>query len=154
MKATQNNNPSVVKDNEYSTSRSLLLVAMQWQRGAKKALESIGITPAQCDVLSALLLASKQKTSPTQTDLAQVTQTDPMTLSAIIRILERKELIARRENEKDTRSKVVVITSSGLKVARQGQRIIEKFDRQFFEVLGTRSKSFLSALKVLLKGRK
>ena len=142
-----------MKQPELSVSSSLWQVAALWQRGVKKILDSIDVTPPQSIILSSLLLLSKQKESITQIDLSLHSKIDPMTTSTIIRTLERKGFIKRKEHDTDTRAKAVVLTSQGLKIARQAAKLIEKFDNQFFEALGSRSKTFNSSLLVLLKVR-
>ena len=141
----------VVKRPEESISSSLWQVSSEWQRGVKKALDSIGLTPSQSMILSSLLFLAKQKKSITQIDLSLHSKIDPMTTSTIIRTLERKELIKRKEHDTDTRAKAVVLTSYGTKTTRQAVKIIEKFDAQFFEGLGNKLKGFNSSLLTLLK---
>lgn len=142
-----------MKQPEYTVSSSLWQVTTLWQRGIKKALDSIDLTPPQSIILSSLLFLSKQQENVTQIDLSLHSKIDPMTTSTIIRILERKELVKRKEHATDTRAKMVVLTSYGTKMTKQSAKIIEKFDAQFFETLGNRSKSFHSNLATLLKNR-
>jgi len=142
-----------MKQPEYSVSSSLWQVTTLWQRGVKKVLDSIDVTPPQSVILSSLLFLSKQKESITQIDLSLHSQIDPMTTSTIIRTLERKGFIKRKEHATDTRAKAVLLTSTGTKIAKQAAKIIEKFDQQFFESLGNRSKTFHSSLAILLKTR-
>jgi len=143
----------VIKIAEAPVSSALWQVSSEWQRGVKRALDSIGITPSQSMILSSLLFLSKQQESVTQIDLSLHSKIDPMTTSTIIRILERKELVRREEHATDTRAKTVVLTSYGTKMTKQAVKIIEKFDAQFFEALGNRSKTFHSNLATLLKNR-
>ncbi|MDB5255472.1 MAG: MarR family transcriptional regulator [Chitinophagaceae bacterium] len=140
-----------VKQAEDSSGFLLWQVTTLWQRGIKKALDQIDLTHPQFVVLASLLWLSKQQQSVTQIDLSLHSKIDPMTTSTIIRTLERKELIKRREHDTDTRAKAVGLTSYGTKTTRQAVKIIEKFDAQFFESLGNRSKSFNSSLLTLLK---
>jgi DNA-binding MarR family transcriptional regulator len=142
-----------VKKAEDSSGFLLWQVTTLWQRGIKKALDAIDITHPQFVVLASLLWLSKQQESVTQIDLSLHSKIDPMTTSIIIRTLERKELIKRKEHHTDTRAKTVALTSAGTKITRQAVRIIEKFDNQFFETLGTRTKTFNSSLLALLKVR-
>ncbi|MBC7485782.1 MAG: MarR family transcriptional regulator [Cytophagaceae bacterium] len=144
---------SVTKITEEPVSSVLWQVSSEWQRGVKRALDSIDITPSQSMILSSLLFLSKQRESVTQIDLSLHSKIDPMTTSSIIRTLERKELVRRKEHSTDTRAKIVVFTSYGSKTAKQAVKIIEKFDDQFFEALGNRSKTFQSSLAILLKTR-
>jgi len=138
---------------EDTVSSALWQVSSEWQRGVKRALDSIDITPSQSMILSSLLILSKQQEGVTQIDLSLHSKIDPMTTSTIIRTLERKELVKRKEHSTDTRAKIVVLTSYGSKTTKQALKIIEKFDAGFFEALGNRSKTFQSSLAILLKTR-
>lgn len=141
------------KTAEEPVSSALWQVSSEWQRGVKRALDSIDITPSQSMILSSLLFLSKQQEVVTQVDLALHSKIDPMTTSTIIRILERKELVKRKEHRTDTRAKMVVLTSYGTKITKQALKIIEKFDMDFFDSLGNRAKTFQSSLAILLKTR-
>lgn len=141
----------VVKIAEEPMSAALWQVSSEWQRGVKRALDSIDITPSQSMILSSLFFLSKQQEDVTQIDLSTHSKIDPMTTSTIVRILERKELVKRKEHRTDTRAKIVVLTSYGNKTTKQAVKIIERFDAQFFESLGNRSKAFKSSLGMLLK---
>ncbi len=140
-----------VKQAEDSSGFLLWQVTTLWQRGIKKALDHIDLTHPQFVLLASLLWLSRQQQSVTQIDLSLHSKIDPMTTSTIIRTLERKELIKRKEHATDTRAKAVVLTGYGTKTTRQAIRIIEKFDTQFFESLGNRTKGFNSSLLTLLK---
>ncbi len=142
-----------MKQPEYTVSSTLWQVTTLWQRGVKKALDNIDLTPPQSIILSSLVFLSKQKDSITQIDLSLHSKIDPMTTSTIIRTLEKKGLVKRKEHETDTRAKAVVLTSNGTKIARQAAKLIEKFDHQFFEALGNRTKTFNAGLLTLLKSR-
>lgn len=144
---------SVIKIAEEPVSSALWQVSAEWQRGVKRALDSIDITPSQSMILSSLLFLAKQQEFVTQIDLSLHSKIDPMTTSTIVRILERKELVKRQEHNTDTRAKMVVLTSYGTKTTKQALKIVEKFDAQFFEALGNRSKTFQSSLVLLLKNR-
>jgi DNA-binding MarR family transcriptional regulator len=125
-------------------------VTTLWQRGIKKALDSIDITHPQFVILASILWLSGKKTGITQIELSQHSKIDPMTTSTIIRTLLRKKLIERMEHPTDTRAKIVVLTEKGKKVSSQAVKIIEKFDTAFFEPVAGASKKFNALLLTLL----
>ncbi|HSZ71606.1 MAG TPA: MarR family transcriptional regulator [Cytophagaceae bacterium] len=139
-----------VKKAEDSSGFLLWQVTTLWHRGIKKVLDRIDLTHPQFVILASLLWLSRQNESVTQIDLSQHSKIDPMTTSTIIRTLERKQLIKRKEHDTDTRAKSVVLTSAGVKVTRQAVKIIEKFDTQFFNKLGGKKKVFNAGLLSLL----
>lgn len=136
---------------EDSSGFLLWQVTTLWQRGIKKALEAIDITHPQFVLLASLLWLSGKKESVTQIDLSVHSKIDPMTTSTVMRTLQRKGLVSRKEHDTDTRAKVVELTEKGIAVTKKAVKIIEKFDGEFFEVLGTKTKGFNKELLLLLK---
>ena len=139
-----------VREAEDSSGFLLWQVTTLWQRGIKKALDEIDITHPQFVLLASLLWLTGQKKNVTQIDLSQHSQIDPMTTSTVIRTLQKKGLVERREHETDTRAKVVLLTASGLKMTRKAVKIIENFDTDFFKSLGDKAGAFNSGLRLLL----
>ena len=139
-----------VQTAEDSPGFLLWQVTTLWQRGIKKSLDTINITHPQFVLLASLLWLSKQKEAVTQIDLSQHSKIDPMTTSTVIRTLQRKGLIERQEHHTDTRAKTITLTSDGIKTTRQAVKIIEKFDTDFFQSLGNKTKDFNMFLLHLL----
>jgi DNA-binding MarR family transcriptional regulator len=144
------NPPFSVKEAEDSPGFLLWQVTTLWQRGIKKALDTIEITHPQFVLLASLLWLSGQKQRVTQIDLSQHSQIDPMTTSTVIRTLQKKGFVERREHETDTRAKVVLLTANGLKVTKKAVKIIEHFDAVFFQSLGDKAGAFNIGLRLLL----
>lgn len=144
------NSPFSVKEAEDSSGFLLWQVTTLWQRGIKKALDTIEITHPQFVLLASLLWLSGQQQRVTQIDLSQHSQIDPMTTSTVIRTLQKKGFVERREHETDTRAKMVLLTASGLKVTRKAVKIIENFDADFFRSLGDKAEAFNVGLRLLL----
>ncbi len=140
----------IVETSNDNSGLLLWQVTTLWQRGIKKELDKTGITYPQFMLLTSLLLLSKQQDSVTQINLSTHSSIDPMTTSAIIKILHRKKLIEREEHHLDTRAKKLALTPEGLKTTKQATKIIEKFDDRFFEPLGKKEKSFQEKLQSLL----
>lgn len=140
-----------VKAAEDSSGFLLWQVTTLWQRGIKKALDSIEITHPQFVLLASVLWLSQQKERVTQTELSQHSKIDPMTTSTIIRTLQRKGLIEREEHPTDTRAKTITLTENGIKITRQAVKIIEKFDINFFSSLGDKTHDFNFSLLALLQ---
>lgn len=88
-------------------------VSKFWQRGKHKILDEFGLTSSQMELLGAIYHMSRQQKEATQIALSQETDIDPMTTSTILRNLEKKRLISRRESETDTRARIVELTDAG-----------------------------------------
>lgn len=73
-----------------------------------------------------------------------------MTTSTVLRTLQTKGLIKRKESKTDTRAKTVGLTEIGLKSIKQAIKTVEQFDRQFFGSLDKNTRDFNSKLTTLL----
>jgi len=92
----------------------ILKVFKYLQRGKQKLLEEFGLTGSQLELLGAIYHISKyQNIEVTQILLSQKTGIDPMTTSTILRNLQKKGLINRRESTTDTRARIVELTNEG-----------------------------------------
>jgi DNA-binding MarR family transcriptional regulator len=84
-----------------------------WQRETK-ALSPFDSTHSQFVILANTHWLSIQKTSYSN-HLSQHTKIDPMTTSQVLRALQKKEFIRRKEHITDTRAKTIEITKHGKK---------------------------------------
>lgn len=85
-----------------------------WQRGKHRSLDEFGLTGPQLEILAALYHLSLHKSDVTQIDLSQEADVDPMTTSTILRNLQRKGLVDRKESQIDTRARNIELTNEGL----------------------------------------
>ena len=88
-------------------------VSKYWQRGKLRLLGEFGLTGSQLELLGAIYHMSRENIEATQIILSQETGIDPMTTSTILRNLQKKGLISRRESVTDTRARIVEVTKSG-----------------------------------------
>lgn len=103
-----------------------------WQRLIKKALEPHNISHAQFVIIAILLWWRGQNKSVNQIDIVRMSKLDKMTVSKSLKRLVDMNLVTRHENQKDTRSKSVQLTKSGIDLAYQLIPIIEGMDTAFF----------------------
>ena len=130
------NNPFSYKKATDSTGFLLWQVHNLWQREIKKNLKPLDLTHTQFVILAnAHWLVLHNETDITQIDIAQHAKTDIMMTSNVIRTLEKKGFISRREHETDTRAKVVQLTEKGLEILKKAVTKVEAFDRNFFSKL-------------------
>jgi MarR family transcriptional regulator, organic hydroperoxide resistance regulator len=144
-------NPFSVKKSEDSSGFLLWQVTNLWQREIRKALEIHELTQAQFVLLASIHWLTLSKTEVTQILLSDHTKIDPMTTSTVLKTLIAKKLIVRREHSVDTRAKVVLLTDEGKKLANKSVQTVEKFDAEFFKILGKQSFDFNRQLLSLLK---
>lgn len=101
-----------------------------WQRGKQRLLDEFGLTSSQMELLGAIYHLSEHEKDVTQIVLSQETDIDPMTTSTILRNLQKKGLINRRESTTDTRARIVEVTDAGATLfVKAKTKVIEGQDK-------------------------
>ena len=123
-----------------------------WQREIRKALEKHDLTHPQFVLLASILWLTIHKQEVTQVLLSSHTKIDPMTTSTVLRTLEGKGLVTRREHATDTRAKCVALTPTGIKLAKKAVKTVEIFDNLFFSPLAEDTTMFnLNLLRLMVR---
>lgn len=124
-------NPLASRYDSEQDSPGLMLwrVTNRWQAAIRAALRPFGLTHVQFVLLAALTWADRELT---QIELAHQTRTDPMMTSQVLRALERKALIGRREHPADGRARLLCATPAGADLARRANVAVEAADQAFF----------------------
>ncbi len=87
----------------------------------------------------------------TQAQIAQKAKTDPMMTSQVLRTLEKKELLRRREHPTDSRAKQIELTTEGKRRMNKALKVVEAVDVQFFQCLAKKRGHFLKDMQTLAK---
>lgn len=117
-------------------------LTMLWQRKQKKVLDPLNLTQTQFVLLAALGWLSKKNSTVTQVDIAKQSNADRMMVSKVLRTLEDKGFITRKEHETDTRAKTIRLTNNGEVVLQKAIIVIENADLDFFATLDAEVTSF------------
>lgn len=131
-----------------SLGLSFAKVYNKWHKQIKDALQEVKLTHPQFIVLASLAYLCQSDTEINQIDISRQSGIDVMTVSTILKNLEKQNLIKRQASVKDTRAKIIELTSQGQEKVNQATPIVEQLDQQFFAVLGD-EKTKLN--KILLK---
>lgn len=107
-------------------------LTMLWQRKQKKVLDPLDLTQTQFALLAALGWLSKTRDNITQIEIANQTNADRMMVSKVLRTLEHKGFLTRKDHEMDTRAKTIRLTRDGEKVLQKALIEIENADLEFF----------------------
>lgn len=121
-------------------------LTMLWQRKQKKVLDPLNLTHTQFMLLAALGWLLREKDHVTQVDIANQGNADRMMVSKVLRTLEEKKFISRREHQTDTRAKVISLTDEGASILQRALTAIENADINFFSTLGNNLSSFNDSL--------
>ena len=148
MKKSQFN--SIYKD-EYKKSTGLLFIRAyhKWHGLIKNELKTIDLTHPQFVVLTTLAALLRQQEWVSQTDIARFSDMDVMTVSQIIRLLVKKELIMREVPPKDSRANIILLTDTGLQKVNQALPLVEGIDHAFFGKLEDKTEVFNQLLMKL-----
>ena len=124
---------SIYKD-EYKKSTGLLFIRTyhKWHGMIKNKLRTIDLTHPQFVVLTTLAALLRQQEWVSQTDIAQFSDMNVMTVSQIIRLLVKKGLIMREVHPKDSRANIILLTDMGLQKVNQALPLVEGIDQAFF----------------------
>ena len=133
---------SIYKD-EYKKSTGLLFIRTyhKWHGLIKNKLRTIDLTHPQFVVLTTLAALLRQQEWVSQTDIARFSDMDVMTVSQIIRLLVKKELIMREVHPKDSRANIILLTDTGLQKVNQALPLVEDIDQAFFGKLGNNTET-------------
>jgi DNA-binding MarR family transcriptional regulator len=136
---------------EADDSPGLLLwqVTNRWQAAIRAALAPLELTHVQFVLLASVTHLGGDGSPTTQRALADFAATDPMMTSQVLRTLENKGLVARRDHPQDRRAKAVAATEAGVALANRAVAVVERCDAEFFAPLGDDPRSFAVALRAL-----
>ncbi|MEV6134483.1 MarR family transcriptional regulator [Nocardia sp. NPDC051990] len=137
---------------ETDESPGLLLwqVTNRWQAAQRAALAAFDLTHVQFVLLAALTYLAAGRDEPVmQRDLAAHAATDPMMTSQVLRALEQKGLLERRDHPHDRRAKALVPTEDGVALANRAIVAVENCDHEFFAPLDGDTRAFTGALRRL-----
>ena len=130
------------KSPEDSPGYLLGQLTMLWQRKLKRVLDPLDLTQTQFVLLAALGWLSKKSSTVTQIDIANQSNADRMMVSKVLRTLEEKGFLTRREHETDTRAKTIKLTKNGETVLQRAIVEVENADLDFFSSIDRNLKSF------------
>ncbi|MEK0307119.1 MarR family winged helix-turn-helix transcriptional regulator [Bifidobacterium favimelis] len=136
-----------------SVGLSFIRVYNLWHKQVKDALKGIGLTHPQYVVLASLGYLAQQGNEINQVDIARNSDIDVMTVSTILRNLERGGLVTRRTAPDDQRAKTVTMTHAGRSILKRALPLVEGIDADFFGALGRDEAAFNTMLLKLTVDR-
>lgn len=136
-------------DAESSTGLLFIRVYNKWHSTINQELRKLGITHPQFVILTTLNFLSQSDDNVTQVSISKLADMDVMSVSQIIRGLEKKELIKRTTNPKDSRANAVILLPKGQEMVRLALPVVEKIDDDFFGILNENEKVFRQYLNQL-----
>lgn len=144
--------PFSVKYIEDNSGFLLWQLTSLWQQEQKRALEiNFRISHSQYVILASTYWLTLNGEEVTQIGLSQHTKMEPMTVSQILKGLQKSGYIVRQAHSADTRAKSVSLTDEGKDLMKDAIKMIEALDVKFFSVLGKGIKKFNADMMKLIK---
>jgi MarR family transcriptional regulator, organic hydroperoxide resistance regulator len=131
---------------DYSLGYKIWVISNVWQKKLAIALDNLGLTYTQFILLAGLFYFQENGEETTQTKLADKTDTDVMMTSQVLRKMESKGLIKRKNHEHDSRAKKIFLTKKGLDIITDAYKLVEGVDKDFFTSTLKDSSKFTQAL--------
>ena len=114
----------------------------KWHSMIKKELKKMNLTHPQFVVLASLAYLSQNGNEITQIMISKLAGIDVMTVSQILKLLEKNDFVKRKEHSRDTRAKAVILNKKGEEVLQKAVPLVEQIDEIFFGKLDTDEEQF------------
>ena len=135
----------------FTTGTLLWQLSLRWQRAVNRALRPLGLTHAQFVMLARLADLCACEPCVTQRRLAADTGSDPMTVSTLVRTMERRGWITRAVHPDDARARILALTEPGRACLDEATRsVVALDDHCFATTLGERRRQLDAWLVELL----
>lgn len=103
-----------------------------WQRKINELLAEHQITHVQYLLLATIIWMDEQDLPINQISLARQANSHKMMTSKVLRSLEKQGYVFRKDNPRDTRSKLISLTYLGKQKFHEVKQLFESEDRKFF----------------------
>lgn len=142
-------------DTNRPTTGSLVWhLALRWRAEVDRAVAPLGLTQAQYSVLASLHVMTERSRNPTQRELADFTELQPIYVSKLLRALELEGHVARQPDSVDTRAVRVALTEGGRKTIIAARKIVRALDHHLTAPLGgsegQQTRAFAQSLRMLI----
>ncbi|SNQ50082.1 Transcriptional regulator [Frankia canadensis] len=121
-------------------------LTLRWQRALTDVLAPLELTHVQFVLLACTWWLGEQGERPHQVAIAAQAGTDVRMTSEVLRRLEARGLVQRVMDVRDTRARVISVTSDGAALARRAITVVDQADADFFAGV---SPSFVSQMRRL-----
>lgn len=118
---------------------------LAWRGAVADALADLDLTPTQFFVLGSLSWLVQSGERPNQRALAAHAGVDAMTTSQVVRALEARGLIARRDDPDDTRAFLLAPTAAGRALVAKAAPLVRAADARFFAPIGAAATRAMAA---------
>lgn len=104
------------------------------QRKINVAFSDIDLTYPQFVVLAGIHWLKQDTKIVNQVLLIKFTKMDKSVVSSILKLLEKKTIVLRKTDPKDTRAKTLDLSKKGIAKLKKAMEIITQVDAEFFNI--------------------
>jgi DNA-binding MarR family transcriptional regulator len=123
------------KTQHHETTFTLITqVSDLWQESVNEELKKNGLTTNEFNILNSLIWLKNESAHVTQVNICEYINVKPMNTSIIMRKLQTKKLIQRKEHPVDTRAKTISLTPIGEKKIADVVQAVEALTVSFFKI--------------------
>ena len=133
-----------------NTGHLLYHLSVVLERKMKRSLDTIGITHTQFIILATTFRLNQKSDLVTQVEIANASMTDKMMVSKVLRALEKKGWVGRKEHPIDTRAKTISITQSGTVTLKKTLEIVFHVEKEFFTNIADKKQELNELMKILI----
>lgn len=118
----------------FTTSTTFLLwhVMQRWESGVREALATTGVTPRQYVLLAVVAALSEDRSPPSPAQVAAYAGMDRAGAQALLRELEKAELLWRDLGAADRDQRGYQLSARGTRALAVGTRRVAEVDRELF----------------------
>lgn len=139
-----------IKAEDASTGLAFIRIYNKWHTKLKKELNNFGITIPQFSVMSVISYLNQSDQFVTQAKISKMADIDVVTVSQVVRGLEKKGFLERFQNPLDSRANAVRLLSKGDEIIKLTFPVVEQSNEAFFGVLAEKEIAFRELLHKLL----
>jgi MarR family transcriptional regulator, organic hydroperoxide resistance regulator len=103
-----------------------------WQMEIKSKLRPLDLTHVQFILLAGIFSLQKKKEEVTQVKLSNYVEADINMTSAVLRVLEDRKLVKRKQHATDRRANILKLSKIGRELTQEAISVVESFEQDFF----------------------
>jgi DNA-binding MarR family transcriptional regulator len=135
------------KTTQETTYDLLQQVTELWQAEIKLELNEYNLTATEFTMLSSIAYLTQNNTEVTQTEVCNYAQIKPMNASILLRKLNVRKFVQRKEHSIDTRAKTITLTTLGEETVLKISTEISEISNRFFGIPKNRLAEFTKHLQ-------
>lgn len=138
-------------EGKFSDSAGFLFIRVynKWHSEIKTQLQTLGITLPQFVVITTLAYLSQEEENVTQVMISNFSDMDVMTVSQVLKLLERDGMLTRSKHPSNARANCIELEAKGVALLSEAMPKVLAIDKAFFGSLEGDESRFMENLELL-----